>query len=255
MNAADEHIVMTRDEQVATITLNRPEARNAVNFAMLERLEKLLDELRSSPPRALLLLATAPAFCAGLDLKDPREAESAHVAVRVRLMHGVLRSIRTFPAPVIVAVDSVAAGLGMELVISADLRLASPAARFSYPEPRVAVPSPAAHLVALIGLARAQEMLLTARWVPAEEAERWGLVARLVADPDVAATELAVEVCRLSPLSLTLTKENLWLAIEPGADAAIEHHIAGVALAAGTRDRREALAAFQERREPRFAGE
>lgn len=255
MSGPAEPIGFTREGDIATIALNRPEARNAVNFAMLQRLDALLSELRAAPPRVLLLRATPPGYCAGLDLKDPREAQSGHVAVRVRLMHQVLRAIRTFPAPVIVAVDGVAAGLGMELVISADLRLVSPASRFSYPEPRVAVPSPASHLVALLGLARAQEMLLTARWVPADEAERWGLATRVVADPDSAATELAAELCRLSPLSLTLTKENLWLAIEPGADAATEHHITGVARAAGTRDRQEALDAFRERREPRFTGE
>ena len=127
MSEPGEHILITRDGDVATIALNRPEARNAINFAMLQRLEASLAELRASPPRVLLLRAAAPGFCAGLDLKDPREAHSEHVAVRVRLMHGVLRSLRTFPAPVIVAVDGVAAGLGMELVISADLRLASPA--------------------------------------------------------------------------------------------------------------------------------
>jgi enoyl-CoA hydratase/carnithine racemase len=163
--------------------------------------------------------------------------------------------LRAFPAPVIAAVDGVAAGLGMELVISADLRLASPDSRFAYPEARVAVPAPAGHLVALIGLARAQEMLLTARWVSADEAAAWGLVTRIVADPDAAADALAADLCRLSPLALSLTKENLWLAIAPGADAATEHHIAGVARAAATRDRREALAAFRERRDPRFTGE
>jgi enoyl-CoA hydratase/carnithine racemase len=98
-------------------------------------------------------------------------------------------------------------------------------------------------------------MLLTARWVPADEAERWGLVTRIVDDPDAAAAELAAQLCRLSPMSLALTKESLWLAIEAGVDTATEHHIAGVARAAGTRDRREALSAFQERREPRFIGE
>jgi enoyl-CoA hydratase/carnithine racemase len=138
-----EHIVITREGEVATILLNRPAARNAVNFAMLQRLGAALDDLRAAPPRAVLLRASPPGFCAGLDLKDPREASSDHVAVRVRLMHRVLRGLRTFPAPVIAAIDGVAAGLGMELVISGDLRLASPGSRFSYPEPRVAVPSPA----------------------------------------------------------------------------------------------------------------
>lgn len=248
-------IIVSRSGDVATILLNRPAARNAVNFTMLQRLADEIDALRHTPPRVILLRAAAPGFCAGLDLKDPREADGAHVAVRVRLMHRVLRALRTFPAPIIAAVNGVAAGLGVELVISADIRLAAPDARLGYPEPRVAVPSPAGHLVALVGLARAQDMLLTARWIAADEAAAWGLITRVVEHPDQAAEDLAAELCRLSPLSLALTKENLWLAVEPGADLAMEHHIAGVARAAGTRDRREALAAFQERREPLFTGE
>lgn len=255
MDSPQDRVILSREGGVATLTLNRPEARNAINYAMLERMDGIMRELWADPPRVLILGATAPGFCAGLDIKDPREADPAHVAVRVRLMHGILRALRTLPAPVVAAVDGVVAGLGMELVISADLRLASPASRFSYPEPKVAVPSPAGRLVALIGLPRAQEMLLTARWVPADEAARWGLATRVVTDPMRAARELAAEMLALSPISLRLTKESLWLAVEPGADVAMEHHIASVTYAAGTRDRREALAAFRERRPPRFVGE
>jgi enoyl-CoA hydratase/carnithine racemase len=166
-----------------------------------------------------------------------------------------LRALRRFPTPVIVAIDGVAAGLGCELAISGDLRLASSGSRFAYTEPRVAVPSPSSHLMRLIGLARTQDMLLTARWVEADEAERIGLVTRVAVDPDSAARELAERVAALAPYSLRSTKENIYVALDDGADAATEHAIAGVTFAAGTADRREALAAFAEKREPRFIGE
>ena len=166
-------------------------------------------------------------------------------------MHRVLDKLRRFPSPVITAIDGVCAGLGTELAISGDLRVASPGSRFGYPGPRVAVPSPAHHLVALV---RAQDLLLTARWMGADEGERIGLVSRVADDVDIAARELAAEVAKLSPISLMLTKENMSLSIHAGVEAASRHHIDGVTSAAWTSGRAEALAAFAERREPSFTG-
>lgn len=243
-----------RDGHVVTMTLNRPEVRNAVNHALLEQLDAALDELQRDPPRILILGATAPGFCAGIDLKESRNATAEFAHARVTLMHRVLDKLRRFPAPVITAIDGVCAGLGTELAISGDLRIASPTSRFGYPEPRVAVPSPAFHLVNLVGLSRAQDLLLTARWMGADEAERVGLVSRIAVDVDAAARELADVVARLAPVSLSLTKENLSLSVRIGVEAATRHHIDGVTSAAWSRDRAEALAAFAERREPTFTG-
>jgi enoyl-CoA hydratase/carnithine racemase len=247
-------ILVARDGMVVTITLNRPAARNAMNYDALELLEHELDALEADPPRVVVLRGTSPGFCSGIDLKESREATSEFANRRVTLMHRVLRKLRRFPAPVIIVVDGVAAGLGCELAISGDIRIAGRSARYSYPEPRVSVPSPAHHLVWLIGLARAQDMLLTARWIDVGEAERFGVATRIADDVD---TELAAEVERLlalSPRSLTDTKANIWRAIDDGAQAASEHHIEGVTYAAGTADRREALAAFAEKRDPVFRG-
>jgi enoyl-CoA hydratase/carnithine racemase len=247
-------ILVVRDGMVATITLNRPTARNAMNYPALELLEQELDALEADPPRVLILRGTAPDFCSGIDLKESRESTPEFANRRVTLMHRVLRKLRRFPAPVIVAVGGVAAGLGCELAISGDIRIAGRDARYSYPEPRVAVPSPAHHLVWLIGLARAQDMLLTARWVDASEAERFGVATRVADDVDAAVAAEVERLLALSPRSLTDTKTNIWRAIDAGSDAASEHHIAGVTFAAGTADRREALTAFAEKRDPVFRG-
>lgn len=247
-------ILVTREGKVATIVLNRPNARNAMNYPALELLEQELDTLAADSPRVVILRGASPGFCSGIDLKESREATPEFANRRVTLMHRVLRKLRRFPAPVIVAVDGVAAGLGCELAISGDIRIASRAARYSYPEPRVAVPSPAHHLVWLIGLARAQDMLLTARWVDADEAERFGLATRVVDDLDAAVATETDRLLMLSPRSLTDTKVNIWTAIDAGADAASRHHIDGVTHAAGTADRAEALAAFAEKRDPVFRG-
>ena len=251
----DEPSILLRAEgEIVSITINRPRVHNAINRTALEYLEGELDRLASDPPRVVILGATPPGFCAGIDLKESREATSEFAGARATIMHRVLSKLRRFPAPVVAAIDGPAAGLGCELAISADLRLASPRARFSYPEPRVAVPSPAHHLIWLLGLARAQEMLLTARWIEAEEAARIGLATRIVDDVDAGARELAEHLLTLSPVSLRVTKENVWRAIDEGAQAGTVHHIAGVAAAADTHDRREALLAFAEKRAPRFTG-
>ncbi|MCO5175589.1 MAG: enoyl-CoA hydratase/isomerase family protein [Thermomicrobiales bacterium] len=239
---------------IVTWTLNRPAVRNAVNLALLEQLDAELDALRQSPPRVLILGATAPGFCAGIDLKESQGATADFAHKRVALMHRVLDKLRRFPCPVITAINGVCAGLGAEIAISGDLRIASPSARLGYPEPRVAVPSPAFHLVTLIGMARAQDLLLTARWVGAEEALQFGIFNRIAEGVDAAARDLAMEVAKLSPMSLTLTKENIYLGVCDGAAAASHHHIDGVTSAAWTSDRTEALAAFAEKREPSFTG-
>src|SRR5690606_21491073 len=113
----------------------------------------------ANPPRVVMLRAAASGFCSGVDLKESREATPEFARKRVTMMHTVLGKLRRMPVPVVAAIDGVALGLGCELAISADIRVASPGSSFGYPEPKVAVPSPAHHLVWLIGLARAQELL------------------------------------------------------------------------------------------------
>lgn len=254
MSASESSLLIEANGGIVTWTLNRPAVRNAVNLALLERLDAELDALKQNPPRVLILGATAPGFCAGIDLKESQGATVYFAHKRVALMHVVLDKLRRFPCPVITAINGACAGLGAEIAISGDLRVASPSSRIGYPEPRVAVPSPAFHLVALVGMARAQDLLLTARWVGAEEAMQFGIFNRIAEDVDDAAHALATEVAKLSPTSLTLTKENIYLGVRDGAAAASHHHIDGVTSAAWTTDRTEALAAFAEKREPKFTG-
>ncbi|CAN5489801.1 short-chain-enoyl-CoA hydratase [soil metagenome] len=247
-------IMMEGDSQISIVTLNRPTVYNAVTYDVLLALERFVTELENDPPRVVILTGAKPGFCSGIDLKESREATSEFARKRATLMHNVLHRLRNIPSPLIAAVDGVAAGLGCELAISGDLRIASPSSRFSYPEPKVAVPSPTFHLSRLIGMARTQDVLLTARWIDAGEALDWGLITRSAGDPLAAATELAGELLALSPISLAKTKENLAISISGGEVPAMHHHIQHVAAAAGTRDRIEALTAFAEKRQPRFEG-
>ena len=248
-------VLFEREGQIATITLNRPRYRNAVDLAMLAELERVIDMLGSDRPRAVILRAAAPGFCSGIDLKESVGATPEFALFRVTAMHRTLTKLRGLAVPVVAAIDGVCTGLGCELAISGDIRLVTPGSRFCYTEPRVGVPSPAHHLIRLIGLARAQEMLLTARWVEAGEAERSGLVTRIVDDVEVAARDVALQIAELAPLAVAWTKENIGLCIREGAEAGTLHHSARIAAAAATTDRGEALAAFGEKRRARFVGE
>ncbi len=248
-------VLVEREGQVATITLNRPRYRNAVNLGMLAELERVIDGLSVDRPRAVILRGAAPGFCSGIDLKESVGATPEFALFRVTAMHRTLTKLRGLAVPVVAAIDGVCTGLGCELAISGDIRLATAGSRFCYTEPRVGVPSPAHHLIRLIGLARAQEMLLTARWVEADEAERSGLVTRVVGDAEAAAREMAGQIAELAPLAVAWTKENIGLCIQEGAVAGTLHHSAKIAAAAATADRGEALAAFGEKRQPQFVGE
>jgi enoyl-CoA hydratase/carnithine racemase len=249
-----ESLRLERTGRIAELIIDRPESRNAINYTMLQALESYLRQLHADPPSVVILRAVDPGFTAGIDLKESREASSDFVRIRVSTMHRCLNLLRSLPAPVIGAINGVTVGLGCELAISADLRLVTPDARFRYPEPRVSVPSPAAHLVWLIGLARAQDMLLTARWIEADEALAWGLATRVVDDLDRAVDELCAELLEMAPLSVRRTKENLWISITDGIFAASQHHQDTVTEAADTEDRKEALRAFAEKRPPSFTG-
>jgi enoyl-CoA hydratase/carnithine racemase len=245
-------LLVQNEDDVVTLTLNRPRYRNAVNFELLTLLDETLDRLTAEPPRIIVLRGAAPGFCSGIDLKESRETNQEFARRRVSLMHRVLKKLRLVPAPMIVACEGVTAGLGTELLISGDLRFATKSSRMSYPEPRVAVPSPAHRLVWLIGLTKAQDMLLTARWVDADEGERIGLITRAVEDLDAAVADTIDQRRGLSPLALAQTKENLWVSVQAGSEGASAHHIAAVTLSATTADRREALSAVAEKRTPKY---
>ena len=247
-----DSILFEEDAEISVLTLNRPAAYNALRYADLETLSAAIATLEARPPRVVILTAAEPGFCSGVDLKEGREATSDFARTRSTFMQWVLGRLRMLPCPVIAALDGVAIGLGCELAISADLRIASPGSRFRYPEPRVAVPSPTFYLAQLIGFARTQDMLLTARWIEAAEAHQWGLVTSLDDDPLGAARARAGELLQMSPFALAKTKENLVVAMNADQTTAIRHHIDHVAAAAGTPDRQEALTAFAERREPDF---
>lgn len=255
MDLDDAPVLLTFDGDVATLTLNRPRYRNAADLALLEGLIDAADRIEAERPRVVVLRGAGPAFCAGIDLRAMQAAatpeESRHL---ITTMHRALGDLRALPVPLVAVIQGACVGLGVELAISADLRIAAPTARFSYREPAVAVPSPAWRLVQAIGLAHAQDLLLTARWVDAAEALSLGLVSRVAEDVEAAAWEVAGQIAALAPIAIAETKRNIGLALDQGSAAAQRHHLEAVVAARRTEDGHEALIAFAEKREPRYTG-
>ncbi len=249
----------TAEGELATITLNRPEKRNAISPEMIADLLAVLDEAERSPARAVILTGAGNAFCAGMDLEALRnlaaQTQEQHVADAKRMGQMFYR-VYTFPKPLIAAVNGPAIAGGTGLATLADFTLAVREAKFGYTEARIGF-LPAVVSVFLLrqaGEKVTRELLLTGRIFDAEEAHRLGLVTEIVPAEKLMdrARELGRTLAALSPTSLTLTKKLIlqWNAAEIERD--LEIAIRESAEIRRTADFREGLSAFLEKRAPRW---
>jgi len=246
---------------VGVLTLNRPERRNALNRGLLEAIGAKLDELREDRGVRVLVLCGAGgrSFCAGADLKERRTMSEAEVEAFVPLIRDTMTRVAGFPRPTIAAIEGAALGGGLELAIACDLRVASASAKLGLPEVGLAIIPGAGgtqRLPRLIGLARARDLVLSARRVEADEALSMGLVNRVAEAGTVleATLQWAAEIAANGPLALEAAKD----AMEGGADLpmaqGLEHELACYRRIIPTQDRLEALAAFAEKRKPIYQG-
>lgn len=252
---------------VATITLDRPDARNAYSEAMVAALVEALDLAeRDDAVRCLILTGAGPAFSAGGDLKRMLSKEGMFAGgpaeLRRRYTDGIQRIPRRLglvDKPVIAAINGPAIGAGLDLACMCDLRLAARGAQFGSTFVKVGlVPGDggAYFLARVVGFARALELMLTARVLDSDEALRIGLVHRLV-EPDEllpAAQALARELAALPPVALRLTKRAAYRSYDLDVDAALELAATYQGVAQNTADHREAVAAMLGRRPPSFTG-
>lgn len=240
---------------VKTITLNRPEKRNAMTPEMIEELKLALDEAQHCDCGVVILTGAGSAFCAGLDMEQlatinartPEEhrRDSENMAL-------VLRTLYEFPKPVIAAVNGPAIAGGMSLATIADLTLATPEAKFGLTEVRVGyVPAIAASfLLRQVGEKRARELLLTGRLLKAREALEWGLVTQIVAPEELmqAAQALAQSLLQNSPQAMQAVKRLLAKHSRRRLDEEIEDAIQVNAENRSTEDFKEGVQAFLNRR-------
>jgi|1186.fasta_scaffold19525_2 enoyl-CoA hydratase len=257
----EELVVLEIDGTVARITLNRPEKLGALTPEMLERLERVADEIDRNPAvRVAILTGSGPkAFCVGADITRWATLGPLDMGRRwIRDGHRIFDRLAGLRQPLIAVLNGMAFGGGLELALTADLRIAEAHVTLGLPEASIAtVPGwgGTARLPALIGTSRAKQLIFTAGRIDAATAERWGLVNEIVPTGNglSRATEMALEIARQAPLSVQFAKQAIDAGSGIGTVAALEA-LAG-ALAATTADGREGTAAFREKRKPAYKGE
>ena len=246
---------------IATVTLDRPEALNSLTVPIKEALIAAFAALaRDDAVRTVILTGAGRAFCAGQDLRERLEPEAAPLDVELRERYNpLIRAIYTSPKPVVAAVNGVAAGAGASLAFACDLRIAADSARFVLAFGQVGlIPDSGATwtLQRLIGASKAAEIALLPDALSAADAERFGLVSRVVpaAELEGEARAVAARLAALSPGAVARTKQALHAAAESTFEAALELEARLQGEAGGHPDHAEGIAAFIEKRPPRFGG-
>lgn len=249
------------DGPVATLTLDRPEALNALTIPMKVGLREVLERIAADRAiRAVVLTGAGRAFCAGQDLAERERPDAAPLDEEVRERYNpIIRALRSIGQPVIAAVNGVAAGAGASLAFACDLRIAAADARFVLAFGRIGlIPDSGAtwFLPRLVGAARAAEIVLVGEPIPADEALRIGLVSRVVPADDLMAEARAVadRLAAGAPLALALTKGVLDRSWSVDLETALEGEAKLQGIAGASADHAEGLTAFREKRAPRFTG-
>lgn len=255
----NEVVVERPAPHVAVIRMNRPEARNALNQAVRSGLAEHFAALGADPDiRAIVLTGGDTVFAAGADLRDL--ADRGAIEILLRNNHLLWQAIADCPKPVIAAVNGLAWGGGCELAMHADLIVAGESASFCQPEVKVGVMPGAGgtqRLTRAVGKFKAMKMVLTGLPVSAREADAMGLVSEVVADADVQARalELAVLIARRPPLAVTQIKEVLLAGADAALDTGLMLERKAFQLLFASRDQKEGMHAFLDKREPEFTGE
>ena len=268
----DQLLVEYPRREVAVMTLNRPNRLNALTNELVAAITDALRGLaRDRDLRVVVITGAGRGFCAGLDLAQPdAEGDGASEGGGggiPRAYEGqetfsrMIEAVRACRQPVIAAVNGAAAGAGFGLTLACDVRIASESARFHIAAVKIGLSSGECgisyHLPRHIGSARAFELMLTGRPIDAAEADRIGLITRAVPDGEVlnAALETADAICANSPFAVWMTKKVMWENLDASFEQAIALENRTQILAIGSKDAREAMRAFVEKRTPTFTGE
>jgi 2-(1,2-epoxy-1,2-dihydrophenyl)acetyl-CoA isomerase len=255
-------LIVERAGAVATVTLNRPEARNAIDLTMRQELVAALDEVEADEAvRVLILTGAGGHFCAGGDVKSMRirRSTAAEGRARVELLNRMVLRLVDFPRPTVAMVDGYAVGAGTNLALCCDLVVASERARFGELFNKIGlVPDGGGTwlLSRLIGLARAKELIFTGEVFDAAEAARIGLVNHVVPAAELMGVTraLADKIAAGPPEVLRLAKHMVNRAATTDLAAALDLEAYSQGLAVASDDHQEGLAAFFEKRPPKFTG-
>lgn len=256
-----DNLLLETGDGVATLTVNRPKALNALNSETLRELDCAMEAIEADPEiRAVVLTgAGRKAFVAGADIAAMQSCGPVAAREMALLAHGILDRIERCPKPVIAAVNGYALGGGCELAMSCDLRIAAESARFGQPEINLGIIpgwGGTQRLARLIGKGRALELLFTGEMIEAREAERIGLVNRVTSDAELLqeTLQLARKIAEKPPVALRLIKEAVHQGCEMDLSRANALEAEKFGLCFATEDQKEGMGAFLEKRPARFQG-
>lgn len=247
---------------VALLTLNRPSRLNALSTSLLQALEKALNEVEARPHlRAVVLAGAGRVFCAGADIAELKsKAGALAAAAYIEQIQRVVNRVEALPLPVIAAVHGLAFGGGFELALAADLIVAEDQTQFALPEVKIGVIPGAGgtqRLPRLVGRNRAKELLFSGDFIDAHRAEAWGIVNRVVPAGEAQSEALswAASLAERAPVALRLAKRAVNRGLETSLEAGLDLEMEAILILFGTRDQKEGMQAFLEKRAPQFIGE
>jgi len=260
---AYKHIIYDKEGELATITFNRPEVRNALNYlAIDEALDAAAKASADETIRVLILTgAGEKAFISGADIGELQQrntlTELGERSGRRRVLTNLLE---TMPKPTIAAVNGFAIGAGLEVSMACTLRIAADTAKFGLPEINLGIMPGGAgtqRLPRLVGKGRAMEMILTGEIIDAAEAYRIGLVNRVVPLAELMdhTKELAGKLTAKSPLAIMIAKDTINTGLDLNLAEGIRYEQKNFAILCGSDDKKEGVAAFLEKRKPAFKGQ
>jgi enoyl-CoA hydratase/carnithine racemase len=256
-----DSVLFEKSEKVGWLTLNRPESRNALSLEVIGEIQARLDRISQDPTvRVLVIRGNGPAFCAGHNLKEFSDPQNnlTHLQTIFAACTEMMLTIQKIPQPVIAQVHGIATAAGCQLVAACDLAVAEAGAQFSTPGVKIGLfcSTPMVPLVRVIGRRRALEMLLSGRYISTEEAEKFGLVNRVV--PSEALGEetgkWASELAELSLRTLGFGKQVFYDQIDQDEKSAYAYAQKAIVLNALDEDAREGISAFLEKRKPVWKG-
>ena len=250
-------IELTRVEEFAVVTLNRPEALNALSFSLIGDLGRVLDEVAASGARALLVTGAGPkAFCAGADVSELTGRTLAEQKRGVEVGQATFARMERLPMPSVAIINGFAFGGGLELALACTFRIATPNAKLGLPEIKLGlIPGYGGtqRLPRVVGEARALEMILTGKTIDAQTALAWGLVSRIVeADALAQGIAFAREFTGFSLPVVGFAREAVSRALDVSLHDGLKIEADLSTLAFRTRDSEEGIAAFLGKRKPKF---
>jgi enoyl-CoA hydratase/carnithine racemase len=254
-----EPVLFEKKGPIGWFTLNRPEQRNALSLELMDGMNKKLNLVaKERDIRVVVIKGNGPAFCTGHDMKEltGKNYDIHHFRKVFSVCSNLMQTLHGLPQPVIAQVHGAAMAAGCQLVAACDLAIAESGTKFSTPGLKIGLfcSTPMVPLCRVIGRRRALEMLLTARFISAQEAERFGLLNKVV-DPDKLAEETenwAMEIAKYSRFTLELGKKAFYNQVDKDETSAYNYAKEVIAVNCLDEDAQEGMKAFLEKRKPKW---